>query len=292
MNENISIPSVMSMEYSLPFSELEPRRFEVLCLRVAVRKYGLITPEHIGYSGTDGGADILGQLNQDGKNVDVAIQCKRYKEISPRLLIHALETFREHRPDFIGQFWIMTSASVSQTARSQFLKSVHENKLAALIVDGSAIEDAVRCFPLLMQEFFSAAPTALSKSIHETALKLIQRIQRFEDEFLDERDRSFGGDFAAVSERQKVMGGILNEAMIELRSLATLIFENFDGIETACLAATRVINNYKTANQTTADGLPFSGSQASLKAFVEEPNIRSQFQKACQNLRTLAKGYL
>ena len=72
-------PSIIFTQHPLPFCNLETHRFEDLCLRVAVTKCDLKNPKHPGRSGSDKDKDIEGTTEHNGKETDVAIQCKRYE---------------------------------------------------------------------------------------------------------------------------------------------------------------------------------------------------------------------
>ncbi len=69
-------PPIISTQHPLPFCNLETRRFEDLCLRAAVAKCDLKNPKHPGRSGPDKGKDIEGTIERNGKDSEIAIQCK------------------------------------------------------------------------------------------------------------------------------------------------------------------------------------------------------------------------
>lgn len=81
-SEQSTRPPIISTQHPLPFCNLEHRRFEDLCLRVAVYKYQLKDPKHHGRTGADKGRDIEGNVEREEKVSEVAIQCKRYEKIS------------------------------------------------------------------------------------------------------------------------------------------------------------------------------------------------------------------
>jgi hypothetical protein len=206
-------PSITSTQHPLPFCHLEHRRFEDLCLRVAVSKYQLKNPKHHGRTGADGGRDIEGSVEREGETYEVAIQCKRCEKISGPDLIQALEIFLGNFPNFSGEFWFMISASLSSTAREQIETAAHEKRLPLVVIDRSALECAVRSQPALTEEFFSTPTFSMQNHLNESMLRSIKVVQRLEIEFLQELHRSFSGNFHLIMERQKTMGDLLNAAI-------------------------------------------------------------------------------
>lgn len=125
-----------------------------------------------------------------------------------------------------------------------------------------------------------------------SAQKIMRRTQWFEDDFLFERHRSFGGNFELIIERQKVMGELMNTAILDLKS--ELIF--FPGQENATrrmhMAAITILRLYRLADQTTPDGLPFWGKEAASQSSLEMPASLEEFKNACTELQNLMRLYL
>jgi hypothetical protein len=48
MNDVYYKPMILAAQYSLPFTQLDPHRFEQLCLSVLVLEFGLTMEQHIG----------------------------------------------------------------------------------------------------------------------------------------------------------------------------------------------------------------------------------------------------
>ena len=175
--EQIMKPSIISTQHPLPFYNLEHRRFEDLCLRVALSKYHLKNTKHHGRAGADSGRDIEGSVERNGKIYEVAVQCKRYEKISGQELIQSLESFLDNFPNFSGEFWIMTSASVSRNARNQIETAANEKKLSlVVVVDRSNLECDVRNELCLTEEFFST-PSFIQNQLNEIILQCIKTIQ-------------------------------------------------------------------------------------------------------------------
>jgi hypothetical protein len=268
MTERFIKPSITFTQHPLPFCNLEPRRFEDLCLRVAVSKHQLKNPKHHGRSGADEGRDIEGSVERDEKNSEVAIQCKRYEKISGAELVQALEIFQSNFPNFSGEFWIMTSASVSLTARKQIEVAAHKKKLLLFVIDSSALESDVRSLPFLTEEFFSTPTSFIQNHLNENMLNSIKAIQRFEIEFLQELDTSFSGNFLLIQERQKIMGELLNTSIISLKSEFAKLPDEIEELKEIEQTAISLISNYRTNGLTLEDGSPFYKQEA-FKAFSE-----------------------
>ncbi len=283
MNKESSKPLIVSSQYTLPFLQLDPRRFEDLCLRVCALKYDLKNIEHPGRSGADGGGDIRGYLQKDGKEILIIIQVKRYEKISKGDLVEALDKILVESPNFSGEFWIITSASVSKNARDQFGEDAIKKNVNFRIIEGSVLEGDVRSLPEVLEEFFATPIKALSRD--PTASKIIKRLQLFEDEFLMELDRSFAGNSVLINERQKLMGDILRVAMLELRSEMALFSENLEDLMRIQMTAMRMIGNYKFAGET-VDGRPLWGADQACKALLENESKRAEFRKLCEALRS------
>jgi len=129
-------------------------------------------------------------------------------------------------------------------------------------------------------------------ALGDSARKIIQRVQQFEDDFLHERDRSFSGSFQLVIERQKVMGDLLKAAMRDLKSELVFFPSGVNKARTTQLAAMAIMRIYRLAGQTTDAGLLFWGSEVASRATQEMDGARAAFQRACEGLREEMKAYL
>lgn len=249
-------PSIISTQHPLPFCNLEPRRFEDLCLRIAVSKCDLKNPKHPGRSGSDKGKDIDGTAERDGKDTNIAIQCKRYEKIYTPDLIKALRDFLDNNFSYNGEFWIMTSASVSYQSREQFQAVADKEKINVTIVDGSLLENHVRSVPDILEEFFLTPSSFIENHLKEILLKCIKVIQKFQIEFLRELNRSFSGNFPFILERQKIMGDLVFATIAELKSEFTTLPFKIEGLKEIEQSANSIISNYRMKSQTSDDGLP------------------------------------
>lgn len=277
-------PPIISTQHPLPFCNLEHRRFEDLCLRIAISKYGLQYPKHHGRTGADAGRDIEGWVEREGKIIEIAIQCKRYEKISGSILIETFATFLKNFPNFEGEFWIMTSANASQKARNELSVAALEKKLTCDLIDRSTLESTVRSLPNLMEEFFSTPSSFTQNYLKETLFNCIKVIQLFEVEFLRELYRSFSGNFPLIMERQRIMGDLLNTSITDLKSEFAKFPNKIEGLKKIEQTAKSLISNYRMYGQTSEDGSYFWGKDEAVKARDESSDIRHQFQEACQNL--------
>lgn len=80
----------------LHFSDLNPTRFEDLCLNIVSRLYKWKSLNHYGRQGSDGGTDIVGLLEVDNTVEKWAIQCKRqstFHKADVRKIIDTIVSF-------------------------------------------------------------------------------------------------------------------------------------------------------------------------------------------------------
>ncbi len=286
----ITKPPVISSQFSLPFRQLDPMRFEDLILRLAILEYGLKEPEHLGRAGSEGGIDIKGVVMRMEEKIPMTIQVKRCEKISGKDLINALNKFTKNYTDFNGEFWIITCATVSKKARDQFAKVADNKKVNYRIVDGSVLEVDIKKFPDLLEDFFSVPKSPLKDIFLQSATKIKKRLQKFEDEFLYELNRSFAGNIDLIFERQRVMYQIVNEAMVEIRSELTIL-DNHYSLSDVEKAAKDLISNYRSGNQT-AEGSLFYGKEVGIKALSEQNDKRGKFLHVCESLHVYLKQYL
>lgn len=73
-------PTIMATRKVLPFAELSPVEFELMCLALIERE-GYSRPQHLGLAGSEQGRDITAyKITDEGKELRF-FQCKRYDRI-------------------------------------------------------------------------------------------------------------------------------------------------------------------------------------------------------------------
>lgn len=131
----------------LHFEDLEPGRFEEMCMILIGRLRGTNKIDRFGASGTDKGIDIRCSEKKDGTEFISHFQCKRYKTITPGELELIAENYCQlhgkERPDL---YCVICGCRVSATAIERFEKKCHElgfrdveiwssDKLEMLLID-------------------------------------------------------------------------------------------------------------------------------------------------------------
>jgi len=77
------------------FEDLDPRRFEDLCLNIIYRLKNWENIKHFGATGKDDGIDIYASEIIDDNKIIWTIQCKRYKTINKSQLKDIIETLKQ-----------------------------------------------------------------------------------------------------------------------------------------------------------------------------------------------------
>lgn len=101
----------------LHFSDLNPSRFEDLCLVLLSRITKWKELNHFGRSGNDSGIDIYGIESLNDREKSWFIQCKRYKKISKIDLDNIINSLGKSIPD---KLLVIVSCDVSKTNYEYF----------------------------------------------------------------------------------------------------------------------------------------------------------------------------
>ncbi len=106
----------------LHFSDLDPLRFEDLCLALVYPLHPWHDLQHYGRTGSDRGVDILAVENvEDGTQRRWAVQCKRYATITAakiKLAVEEAVNLSEQPPDVL---LLIVSCDVSRTKHEAFV---------------------------------------------------------------------------------------------------------------------------------------------------------------------------
>lgn len=113
------ISKVTKTTNRLHFSDLDPIRFEDLCLNIVYRMKSGAKINHYGRNGNDGGIDIevLEEINSQIKRLYV--QCKRYSKIQKNDIKKVIDKIKDSPPQ---KLLLIVSCDVSK-ANNEFLQS-------------------------------------------------------------------------------------------------------------------------------------------------------------------------
>ncbi len=102
------------------FTDLDPLRFEDLCLNLVSRHYIWKELVPVGRKGTDGGVDIVGSRIKNGEILNYYIQCKRYTNIVKRDLTILVDKIAANSviPDIL---WVILGCDIGR-ANFDYLK--------------------------------------------------------------------------------------------------------------------------------------------------------------------------
>lgn len=128
----------------LPFSELDPRRFEMLCLDMIYRMRRWERIDHYGALGSDDGVDIQTiEVLENGKKVKHHFQCKRYEKMNTTMLRAIVKDYVEKngdlRPDY---YYIVCGCDVSKKAYDAFEKCCKEKGFHEVSIWTSSVLEA------------------------------------------------------------------------------------------------------------------------------------------------------
>lgn len=112
----------------LHFSDLDPLRFEMLCLDIIYRMRRWERIDHHGAAGSDDGVDIQGiEILENGKRVTHHFQCKRYERITAVQLRKFVNEYVAKNGDYRPEYYnIICGCDVSKKAYSSFEKCCAE----------------------------------------------------------------------------------------------------------------------------------------------------------------------
>ena len=99
----------------LHFDDLEPIRFEELCLSVIYRMRRWLYIDHLGKLGSDGGVDIRAceQLENDKKNIH-HFQCKRYTKLTKAEMRKIVADYKNKNTEVADYYYLVVGCSLSK----------------------------------------------------------------------------------------------------------------------------------------------------------------------------------
>ena len=185
--------------------------------------------------------------------------------------------------------------SLTQKERKSIKNGIHLCANCSRMIDANNGNDhSIETLRLWKNEHEIARHEHISKPLknrkniqifNQTAIRVISCVQKFEDVFLFERDRSFEGNFEEVVQRQQIMGNLLDQAMLELRSELAVFSEHMQESQNIRWSAMTIIRLYRLTNQKTETGSYFWGMEHVNQATLDTAPARVAFQEACKMLR-------
>src|SRR6185295_10775811 len=131
----------------LHFSDLDPSRFEDLCLNIVYPLHSWHDIRHYGRSGADAGVDILGiELLDNGQPRTWYIQCRRYKQASIATLKKAVNDSLQAVSNIPDVVLVVVACDVSRTAHNRFI--LIRKRLMKLVISESNPGIVYRCITL------------------------------------------------------------------------------------------------------------------------------------------------
>jgi len=115
-------PSPTKTTNRIHFSDLDPIRFEDLCLNIIQRQKEWIDLRHYGRQGKDNGIDILG-VDENSENW--YFQCKRYIKIGLNDVISVVNKIKDSKDTLPEHIVLFVSCDVS---KSHYEKFIHYSK--------------------------------------------------------------------------------------------------------------------------------------------------------------------
>jgi Restriction endonuclease len=172
----------------LPFRELEPGRFEDLCLALlySIRPWSDI--RHYGRSGTDGGVDIAAwESLEDGSRRTWLVQCRRYSKASKSVLVQATNDALARTSTPPDVLLVVVPCDVSRTAHEAYEEYAHgRNVTTPLVWSRSVLEAKLHAERRdLLFSFFDIPMATESRSREATISRNIAMKRRVTRELID-----------------------------------------------------------------------------------------------------------
>lgn len=105
----------------LHFEDIDPSRFEDLCLSILYRKRRWEKIENLGRKGKDDAIDIAAEeLLENGKRNKWHFQCKRYNNITTAHVRSILTDYCEKNTDKPDYYFLLTECDVTKSVRDTF----------------------------------------------------------------------------------------------------------------------------------------------------------------------------
>lgn len=174
-------------------TDLDPRRFEDLCLAIVYALCRWSDVRHYGRSGSDGGVDILGsEVLENGTRRGWVVQCKRVKAATAADLKSAIDevlTSEHSRPDVL---LVILACDVSRKAHEAFIRYARSKGIAHSQLWTQSVIEAklVNERPDLLFAYFGISMAAETRSREMTISRNIGLKKRLRRELRNPEARS------------------------------------------------------------------------------------------------------
>jgi hypothetical protein len=127
----------------LHFDDLDPKRFEDLCLAIVFQIRPWADLRHYGRSGGDGGVDILAKERvADGVERSWWIQCRRYSRAPKAVLQEAIDDALSQATESPDVLLVIVACDVSRTAHESFLRLASERGIKTPLLWTASVLEA------------------------------------------------------------------------------------------------------------------------------------------------------
>ena len=117
----------------LPFSDIEPKRFEDLCMSILYRDRRWEKIENLGQTGKDDAIDIRAtELLENGKRNLWHFQCKRYEKLTRTQVKSIIRDYCKKNADRPDYYFILAGCDVTKTVRDCLEEEGKKNGFATL----------------------------------------------------------------------------------------------------------------------------------------------------------------
>lgn len=128
----------------LHFEDLDPLRFEELCLSIVYRMRRWATLDHLGRLGSDGGVDIrASEYLENGKKNVYHFQCKRYTNLTSSEAKKIILDYVKKNPDKADYYYLITGCNLSKKVINCLNEVCHNNGIRNVVVWSASILEAV-----------------------------------------------------------------------------------------------------------------------------------------------------
>lgn len=166
----MSKPTIITTAKPLPFGELSPLEFELLCLWLVERE-GFLRPQHLGEAGGEQGRDIVAYRAAGGGEELWYFQCKRHKKLSAAVLKSEVDKYVRLAASDPGKrpagVVFAVSSSVTSRVRDEVDAYCRERGFVCEFWARNELDMRVRKYDDIMTAFFNASQVPLTPALHQ-----------------------------------------------------------------------------------------------------------------------------
>lgn len=128
----------------LHFEDLDPLRFEDLCLSVVYRYRRWEKLDHLGRLGSDGGKDICAYEKLENGKIDLHVfQCKRYSKLNKTQLRKIVSDYCANNVDRPDYYYLVAGCDLSKDQIDCFNEACSKNGIGNAIVWSASVLEAI-----------------------------------------------------------------------------------------------------------------------------------------------------